>query len=124
MYQGSGRSIQEVGTIQRVALLRNEAGIADDTPQFLFAGAMVRAGSRDHIFLNHDTADVVAAESQPELAGLEPLRHPAGLHVLEVVEIDPADGERLQVLDRRSLFLDEAAEGRVLALKSPRDKGG
>ena len=55
-----------------------------------FAGMMAGAGRGDHVLFDHDAADVVAAEAQADLAGLQPLRHPGGLHVSKVVEIDAA----------------------------------
>src|ERR1017187_254058 len=90
--------VQKIRSIQRVALLGDEAGIADDAAEFLFAGPVVGAGGGDHVLFDHDAAYVVAAETQAHLAGLQTLRHPTGLHILEVVEIDAADGQGLQVL--------------------------
>ncbi len=67
---GAAASIQKIGAVEGVALLGDEAGIADDAAQFLFAGAMMGARGGDHIFFDHDAAYVVAAEAQPKLAGL------------------------------------------------------
>ena len=52
-----------------------------------------------------------------------PWRHPGRLHVLEVVQVDARDGQRLQVFHRRGFFLDEVAERSVLALEGPGDEG-
>jgi hypothetical protein len=68
--------VEEIGPVQRVALLGDEAGVADDAAQFLFAGAVVGAGGGDHVLFDHDAAHVVAAEAQAHLAGLQTLRHP------------------------------------------------
>jgi hypothetical protein len=65
-------ALQEVGAVQRIPLLGDEAGVADDAAQFFFAGAVMRAGGGDHVLLDHDAAHVVAAEAQAELAGLQP----------------------------------------------------
>ena len=70
-------SVQEVRAVERVALLGHEAGVADDAAQFLFAGAVMRAGGGDDVLLDHDAAHVVAAEAQAQLAGLQSLRDPA-----------------------------------------------
>src|SRR5580692_405714 len=69
-------SIQEVGAIKSIALFGDEARVADHTAQLFFRGLMMRAGRRDHVLLDHDAADVVAAETQSELADLEPGSHP------------------------------------------------
>src|SRR5262249_16870182 len=71
-----------------------------------------------------DAADVVAAKAQAELAGLQALRDPGALHVLDVVEVDAGDRQSLQVLHGGGLFFDEAAEGSVLALEGPGDESG
>ena len=49
----------------------------------------------DDIFFEHHRAYVVAAEVQAQLEHLQSLRDPTGLHVLNVVEIEPCDGEHL-----------------------------
>src|ERR1035441_9817001 len=85
-------SVQEIGAVQCVALLRDKAGIADDAAEFLFAGPVMGAGGGDDVLFDHDTAHVVAAEAQTHLARLQTLRYPTGLHILEVLEIDAADG--------------------------------
>ena len=57
--------VKKVRLIQRVALFGDEAGAADHAPQVFFTGLMRSAGLADDVFLEHDAADVVAAETQP-----------------------------------------------------------
>ena len=74
------------GPIERVALRGLEAGVADDAAQLFFGGAVGDAGGAHHVLFQHDRAHVVAAEAQAHLADFQTLRHPARLHVHEVVE--------------------------------------
>ena len=60
---------------------------------------------------------------RPSSQHLEALRDPAGLHVLDVVEIEARDGEHLEVFDRGGLVPAAAAEGGVLGLEAPGDEG-
>ena len=109
------------GTAYRAASAQNR--VADHAAQILFGRLMVRAGRRHHVLLDHDAADVVAAEPQPQLAGFQALGHPGrsarcrifSRYIREMASV-------LQVLDRGRLFLDEPAERGVLALESPRDE--
>jgi len=79
--------------------VRLEAGVADDSPQLFFRGAIRGAGGLHYIFFEHHTAHVVASEVEAQLQHLQSLRHPTGLHVLNVVEKEPRDGEDLQIFD-------------------------
>jgi hypothetical protein len=56
-----------------------------------------------YIFLE-DAAHVVRAELQTDLANLDSRREPAGLDVVDVVEIQAADGQRLQIIDGRGFL--------------------
>src|SRR5262245_49992814 len=116
--------IQKVRPIQRIPLLGDEAGIADHAPQFFLARTMMRARGGHHVLLDHDAADVIAAEAQPYLASLQSLSDPGTLHVLEVFEVNARDREHLQVLDRGCFLFDEPPERSVLALERPRDERG
>src|SRR6266436_2146663 len=58
------------------------------------------AGGGDHVFFDEDAADVVGAELQADLADFNSGREPARLDVVDVVEIQAADGQRFQVVDR------------------------
>ena len=73
-------------SIQNVALLRNESGLANQVAQSLFVRAIVRAGGGDDIFFYHDGAHVVRAEAQRHLAKTQSLRQPGRLEVLDVIE--------------------------------------
>ncbi len=65
----------------------DEAGVADDPPQLIFGGAMVGAGGRDHVPLNHDAPDVERARAQPQPASLQPRGDPGGLHAHWTIEM-------------------------------------
>src|ERR1700676_2043390 len=53
--------VQEILAVQRVALGRTEAGIANNPPQFFFCCAVGYAGGTDDVFFEHHGADVVVA---------------------------------------------------------------
>ena len=57
-----GDLVEEHGVVEGVALDGFEAGVADDTAEFLFGGAVAGAGSFDHVLFEHDGAYIVAAE--------------------------------------------------------------
>ena len=61
-----GRSplVQKVSPVERIALLRDKAGIANKSPKLLLGGAVMGSGRGDNIFLDHDAAHVVPAEAQ------------------------------------------------------------
>src|SRR3954466_4711521 len=84
----SNRLIQEVCAVEGVALLGHEARVADNASEFFLAGPMMRTGGGDDVLLDHNAADVVAAETESQLAGLQALRYPGALHILEIVEVD------------------------------------
>src|SRR5262249_9121176 len=87
----AGRLIQEIGPIERIALPGHEPRVADHPAEFLLAGPMVGPGRRYHVLFDHDAADIIPAEAETKLAGLEALRDPGTLDVLEVIKIDPGD---------------------------------
>src|SRR5437016_3382554 len=66
------RLIQEIRAVQRIPLLGDEPRIANQAAQLFLRRLVMRARGADHVFLDHDAAHVVAAEPQPELAGLSP----------------------------------------------------
>ncbi len=82
------------------------------------------AGGFDDVLFEHDGAYVVAAEVKAEFEDLEALRDPAGLHVLDVVEVEARDGEDLEVFDGGGFFPAAAAESGVAGLEAPGDEGG
>ncbi len=55
-------SIQEHRSVERIALDRLEAGVANDAAQFFFCRAIRRSRSSDHILFQHHRAHIVAAE--------------------------------------------------------------
>src|SRR5271165_2985205 len=110
-------SVQKELRIQRVPLRRTEAGIADDAAQLFFGSAVAHTGGAHHVLLNHHRANIVAAEAQSGLADLQPLRHPARLHVLEVAEEKPRDSQVLQVLDCGRFVPATPAERGILRLE-------
>src|SRR5262249_8031772 len=101
----------------------DEASVGDDAAKLPFVGAVFYAGGEDYIFFDEDAADVVGAELQTDLADFDSRREPAGLDVVNVVEIQSADGERFQVVDSRGL-LHFSTKGGVVRGEHPRDKRG
>ena len=112
---------QGVGTVEGVALGGDEAGIGDHAAKFAFVGAIANAGGVHDIFFDQDAADVVGAELQADLADFYSGSELAGLNVIDVVEIEAADGERFQIIDSGS-FLDFFSEWRVVGRENPRDE--
>ena len=75
-------------------------------------------GAHDVLF-DHDAAHVVGAALEAELADTAALRHPGRLQVVEVVEHEPRDRQRAQVIHAGRFG---AAELGVLRLVTPRDE--
>src|ERR1039458_9343251 len=115
--------VQEHRAIECVALDRLEAGVADDSAQFFFRGAVAGAGGAHPVLFQHDRTHIVAAEVEAQLQNLQALRYPACLHILDVIEIEASDGKHLQVFDAGGFFPSAAAEGCVLGLEAPGDEG-
>jgi len=114
---------QRVGAIQSVALGGDEAGAGDDTTKFTFVGAIADTGGVDHVFFDQNAADIVGAELQTDLANFDSRRKPARLNVINVVEIEAADGQCFQIIDSRCL-LDLFAPGGVFRREDPRNERG
>src|SRR6267378_8477444 len=93
-------SFECVGPIERVALGGDEAGVGDDAAEFPFVGAVFHSGGKDDVFFNEDAADVVGAELQTDLADFDSGREPARLDMVDIVEVQAADGKRFQIIDR------------------------
>src|SRR5436309_6626268 len=115
--------LQQIGAIQRVALGGNEAGVGNDAAQLAFVGAVFHAGGEHHVLFDQDAPDVIGPELQAHLANLDSRGEPARLDVIDVVEIESADGQRFQIIDRRRL-LHFFAERGILGGKHPGDKRG
>ena len=81
------------------------------------------AGGEDDVFLDQDAADVVGAELQAHLADLDPRRQPARLDVIDVVEVEAADGQRLQIIDGGG-FRNFFPERRIFRREHPRNERG
>ena len=86
-----------------VAALGDEAGVLDVADDLDFVHAVAGAGRADDVLFDHHAAHVVGAEGETELPDLAALRHPRRLQVVEVVEHEPRERQRAQVLDARRL---------------------
>ena len=115
--------LQDIGTVKRVALCGQKAGVVDDPPKFFFVGAALHACRENDIFLDQDAADVVSPELQADLAYLDPRREPARLDVVNVVEVNAADGQCLQIVDS-GCFLNFPTERCIFCREYPRDECG
>ena len=82
------------GTAYRAALGRKPASRIMRRRSSSLAHDAARPPRHD-VLLDHDAADVIAAEAQSELAGLQALRHPGRLHVQNVLQIKPRNRQRL-----------------------------
>ena len=82
---------------------------------------MRRAGRGHHVLLDHERAEVIAAESERELADLESHRDPARLEVGHVVEDNAGHRHRAQVF-RRAGLRHVRHRRRVLRLQRPGDE--
>src|SRR5882762_700062 len=116
-------SFQRIAAIEGVALGGDEAGVGDDAAEFAFVGAIFHSGGEDYVFFDQDAADVIGAELQSDLANFDSGSEPTGLDVIDVVEIEAADRERFQIVDRGG-FLHFFAEGGIFRGEHPGDKGG
>src|ERR1041385_6906213 len=108
---GNSFLLQRVGPVQGVALGGDETGVGDDAAELGFVGAVANAGGVHDVFFDQDTANIVGAKLQADLADLDAGRQPAGLNVVDVVEIEPADGQRFQIINGGG-FLNFFAERR------------
>ena len=85
--------------VVHVAALGDEAGVLDVADDLDLVHAVARAGGAHDVLLDHDAAHVVGAVGEAQLPDLAALRHPRRLQVVEVVEHEPRDRERPQVVD-------------------------
>src|SRR5712692_5772475 len=112
------RLFQSVGAIEGIALRGNEARVGDDAAEFDFIGAVFYACGEDYVFFDEDAADVVGTELQPNLADFDSRGKPARLDVVNVVEVQAADGQRLEII-HSCRFLHFLAERGVFRRKHP-----
>src|ERR1700680_2238850 len=96
-----GGRLEDVGAVERVALRWLKACIGDDPAKFFFVGAARDTRGVYHVFLNQHAADIVGAKLQTHLANLDARREPTRLDVIDVVEVQAADRERLQGIGGR-----------------------
>src|SRR5688572_28150342 len=75
----------------------------------------------NHIFLDHDAAEIVGSELKCELADFQALGNPGALNILEVIEVNAAQclGPKIFI---RSHWL--RLQARIFGLKRPADKRG
>ena len=62
-----------------------------------------------------------APNCNPNLADFDSRRQPARLNVVDVVEIEPADRQRFQIIHRRG-FRNFLSERRIFRRENPRDE--
>src|SRR4029453_5396399 len=85
--------------VQRVSLYRGLAQRLDRADEVLGGRTMRGARRGDDVLLDHHGAHVVGAERESDLTDLHPLRHPARLNVVDVVEVDATDGLREEIVE-------------------------
>src|SRR5438445_835756 len=85
--------------VMHVAAPGGKAGVLDVAHDLDFVHAVARAGGADDILLDHHAAHVVRAVREAQLADLAALGHPGGLQVVEIVEDDPRERERAEIVE-------------------------
>src|SRR5579871_1902909 len=110
--------------IKSIALHGTETGVTNRPAQFFFVRLVRTTRGGHHIFLDQNTAEIVAAEAQGHLSQLDAGGEPTRLHVLEIIEVNARNRQRLQVIDRRGFLLDEPPQRCPFALEHPRNEGG
>src|SRR5207245_1453303 len=86
-----------------VALPGDVAGLPDQALDLRARGAAMGPGGAYHVLFDHDAAHVVRTELQGDLADLLPLGDPGRLEVRDVIEVEPRDGLRPEVVGARDL---------------------
>ena len=114
---------QDVGAVQRVALRGNIACVGDDAAKLGFIRAVADACRVHNIFFDQYAAHVIGAELQSDLADFDSGREPARLNVVDVVEVQPADRERLQIIKGRRLG-DFLPQWSIFRRKNPGNECG
>ena len=72
-----------------IALMRFVAKVFNKAVHIRHAHSEGGSGLGYDIFLDHDAAQVVRAETQGDLSDVRPLGNPRALHIGNVVEINP-----------------------------------
>ena len=108
--------------VEGVALHRGAAGFADGFDHLGFGLQLRRfgAGHVEDVFLDDGAVQVVRAVAQRHLRQLQPQAHPIGGDVIEVVEVDAADGDGAQGVEARGRVLHRDVV--VLRLIGQRDE--
>ena len=101
--------------------MRLVAEVVDEPVHVRHGHAKGRAGLRHDIFLDHDAAEIVRAIFQRDLPDLQTLRDPRALDVRKIIEINPRERLRPQILVRADGWRFQFS---VLGLKRPRDERG
>ena len=81
-----------------VALRGNEAGITNQSADHRLVEAIGRAGCADDILLHHHRSHIVRAVVQRDLPDMRAHRHPARSDRIDIVEIQPTQRLRAQVI--------------------------
>src|SRR5881628_125835 len=102
-----------------VPLARFVAEVLDEPLHVRHRHAEGRPRLRHDILLDHDTAQIIRAVLESDLANILTLRDPGTLHIGNVVEVNPAQRLGPQILVCADSW---RLELRVLRLKSPRDE--
>ena len=98
------RRLQRIRPVKRIPLRGHKSCIRNDSPQFFLIGSAPHARRKHHIFFNQNAAHVVRPKLQSNLANLDPWRQPARLNVIDIVQIQPAHRQRLQIIHRRGFL--------------------
>ena len=114
----------DVAFVEAGALARNEPCVGDDASEFAVVGAIASTGRADHVLFDHDAAHVVHAESQAHLANLQSDREPRDLDVVDVVEIDAAEGQHSQILGGGYLGKVSLGKFGIFGLERPGNECG
>jgi len=107
--------------VQRISLHGYFAGVRDQVDHLFLGDGGGDAGGLDDEFFGQHATHVVGAHGEGELGEFEAFGQPAGLDVGDVIEVDAADGDDLEVVDAGGLGqMSELGVGRR---EGPGDEG-
>src|SRR5579884_2192075 len=111
--------------VEAVALHRDTARLADEADELgdLLLGAGARARGLEDLLPHDCPLDVVGAEVERDLGEREAHHDPVRLHVRDVVEQEPRDGDHLHVVGAGREAKAAALEDGVLGVEGERDEG-